>query len=156
MHSRGGIEDMASYAHATYDDDPVASIIGELSASADRAVHEGIERDRIVLDPGFGFSKLSSQSMLLLGRLAELAELGYPVMVGLSRKRFVTEAMLATDNNSAPPAASALAMQDRDAGTVAFNVFALQRGGKIFRVHNVRANRQGLDAAWSLFRASAH
>ena len=155
MHSRGGVEDMASYAHATYDGDPVSEIIREIQTRAALAVVQGIERDRIVLDPGFGFSKLSAQSMTLLGELDRLVNLGYPVMVGVSRKRFVTEAMLRTSDDAIEPIkAASLPVDDRDAGTVAMNVVALMRGARIFRVHNVSVNRRALDAAWSLLRAS--
>ncbi len=154
MHSRGGIEEMATYAHASYEGDAVAAIVDELVASADAALEKGIDRDRIVLDPGFGFSKLSSQSMALLSRLELLVEVGYPVMVGTSRKRFVTEAMLRPSGNSLEKkGAAALPVEDRDIGTAAMNVAALIRGARIFRVHNVRATRRALDAVWPVILA---
>lgn len=57
MHSRGGVSDMATFAHATYGDDPVGDIIGELRAALDAAVSAGISLEQIVLDPGIGFAK---------------------------------------------------------------------------------------------------
>jgi dihydropteroate synthase len=153
MHSRGGVEDMASYEHAVYEGDATDAIIAELADRTDAAVERGIDRDKIVLDPGFGFSKLSSQSMALLTRLEELVQLGFPVMVGISRKRFVTEALMGADH-PAPPAASALPIAARDGGTVALNVQALMNGASLFRVHNVGMNRRALDTAWAL-RATA-
>jgi dihydropteroate synthase len=153
MHSRGGVEDMASYAHAVYDGDATDAIIAELAQRAEAAEKMGIDRERIVLDPGFGFSKLSSQSMSLLARLDQITRLGFPVMAGVSRKRFVTEAMTGTDGTSTLGAA-ALPIADRDAGTVAVNVVALMNGAHLFRVHNVGMNRRALDAAWTL-RAAA-
>ncbi len=155
MHSRGGVEEMASYAHARYDGDPVATIVGELAARAEMAENSGIEHDQIVLDPGFGFAKRSVVSMDLLSRLERLVDIGYPVMVGVSRKRFVTEAMMAADANAAGKGRAAVPpIEDRDAGTVALNVVALMHGARVFRVHDVRANRRGLDAVWSLLRAA--
>ena len=154
MHSRGGVEDMASYAHANYIGDPVATIVAELAARAEAAEDNGVEHDQIVLDPGFGFSKRSVHSMELLSRLDRLVDVGYPVMAGVSRKRFVTEAMLEGDEAAPGKGAAALPIEDRDAGTVALNVVALMHGARVFRVHNVRANRRGLDAAWSLLRAT--
>jgi len=153
MHSRGGVEDMASYAHSVYDGDPTDAIIAELAQRAEAAEKMGIDREKIALDPGFGFSKLSSQSMSLLARLDQITRLGFPVMAGVSRKRFVTEAMTGTDGTSTLGAA-ALPIADRDAGTVALNVVALMNGAHLFRVHNVGMNRRALDAAWTL-RAAA-
>ncbi|HUQ46670.1 MAG TPA: dihydropteroate synthase [Gemmatimonadaceae bacterium] len=156
MHSRGGIEDMASYAHADYAGNAVMSILDELVASADAALAHGIDRERIALDPGFGFSKLSAQSMALLSQLNVLVEFGFPVFVGTSRKRFVTEAMLRpSDNAGDSPKAAALSLEDRDVGTAAVNVVAMVQGARIFRVHNVRVTRRALDAAWRVIRAPA-
>ena len=153
MHSRGGVEDMASYAHTVYDGDATDTIIAELAQRADAAEKMGIDRERITLDPGFGFSKLSSQSMSLLVRLDEVTRLGFPVMVGVSRKRFVTEAMNGEAGSPTLGAAS-LPIEDRDAGTVALNVVALMNGANVFRVHNVGMNRRALDAAWTLRSAA--
>jgi dihydropteroate synthase len=153
MHSRGGVEDMATYAHAVYDGDATDAIVAELADRADSAVESGIDREKIALDPGFGFSKLSSQSMSLLARLDQIIRLGFPVMVGVSRKRFVTEAMMG--GGETPKAgAAALPIDDRDAGTIALNVVALMNGANMFRAHNVGLNRRALDAAWTL-RAAA-
>lgn len=149
MHSRGGIEDMASYAHATYDGDAVDETIREIAESADRAMETGIERERIVLDPGFGFSKVSAHSRLLLSRLDELVGLGFPVMAGVSRKRFVSEALLETRRHGTTAlSGGTITVEDRDIGTAAFNVSALMLGARIFRVHNVKLNRVALDAVW--------
>lgn len=151
MHSRGGIEDLASYAHARYEGDAVVTIVEELSASAGLALSEGIARDRIVLDPGFGFSKVSATSMELLSRLNELIAIGFPVLIGVSRKRFVTELMLRLDDRMVGDIKSASpSIEDRDVGTEALNVVALLKGAAIFRVHNVRMARRALDAVWPI------
>ena len=154
MHSRGGIVDMASYAHSMYEGDAVTSIRDELMATADAALEHGIDRERIALDPGFGFSKVSAQSVALLSQLYLLVEFGFPVFVGTSRKRFVTEAMLRPDDNAGEhPTSAALSLEDRDVGTAAVNVVAMVQGARIFRVHNVRVARRALDAAWRVMIA---
>ncbi len=149
MHSRGGIEDMASYVHARYEGDAVETVIDELSASAGMALSHGIAKDRIVLDPGFGFSKISATSMALLSRLEKLVAFGFPVLVGVSRKRFVTEVTMRLVYDMVRDVKPAsLPIEDRDIGTAALNVVALMNGARIFRVHNVRMTRRALDAAW--------
>jgi len=153
MHSRGGVEDMASYFHAVYEGDATDVIVEELASRAAAAQGLGIHKEKIALDPGFGFSKLSSQSMSLLARLDQVTRLGFPVMVGVSRKRFVTEAMNGGDTSSTL-GAGALPTEDRDAGTVALNVVGLLNGANMFRVHNVGMNRRALDAAWTLRTAA--
>jgi dihydropteroate synthase len=142
MHSRGGVADMASYAHADYDD-VVAEVRRELTERIDAAKTAGVPCDRIAIDPGVGFAKRGSHSLAVLSRLNELSALGFPVMVGVSRKRFIAEL-----TDEPVPA-------NRVAGTVAANVTALERGARIFRVHDVRPNRQGLDVAWAVMTANA-
>jgi dihydropteroate synthase len=87
----------------------------------------------------------------LLSQLNEVVALGRPVLVGVSRKRFVTEAIVNSDTGSnSPIRADSLSIEDRDAGTAALNVVALMKGARIFRVHNVIAARRALDAAWAV------
>jgi dihydropteroate synthase len=156
MHSRGDVADMASYDHANYGDDPVSTIIGELSARAMFAESLGVARDRIVLDPGLGFSKRVEQTRAMLLGLRSLVDCGYPVMVGTSRKRFVNEGMaeglaglkLADE----PVDAAEFSIAERDAGTVGASVLALVHGAMLFRVHDVRTHRRALDVAWSILR----
>ena len=141
MHSRGDVADMATYAHATYGSDPVGEIVAELGAAADAAIAAGISSERIVLDPGIGFAKRSEHSLAALRQLDRLVALGHPVMVGVSKKRFIGE--LTRQTTAA----------DRIAGTVGANVAALDRGARIFRVHDVRPNREALDVAWAIAAA---
>ena len=138
MHSRGGTTDMATFAHATYEHDVVAEVIAELEPAIANARQAGIEPDRIALDPGIGFSKRGEHSLALLANLDRLAAMGYPVLVGVSRKRFigeVTGTVIATE---------------RVWGTVGANIAALERGARLFRVHDVRPNRHALDVAWAI------
>jgi dihydropteroate synthase len=143
MHSRGDVADMATLAHAEYGDDVAGEVIAELQACANAAERAGVEHDRIVLDPGVGFSKRSEHSLRVLGSLQRFASLGYPILVGASRKRFIGQI-----TNVSSPA-------ERTAGTVGANVAALDRGAMLFRVHDVRASREALDVAWAIIGSSA-
>ena len=138
MHSRGDVAFMASFSYAEYGDDVVADVLTELDTQIEKAVAEGIERARIVVDPGVGFAKRGTHSLAVLRGLDRLGALGCPVLVGVSRKRFIGEITLA-----ASPA-------DRLAGTIGANVAALERGARLFRVHDVKPNREALDVAWAI------
>ena len=144
MHSRGEVSNMAGYDNANYvRDDAMGAVVQELRVSVSQAVAAGVEPRRIVLDPGLGFSKRPAQSVQVLAHLPRLLELGFEVMVGASRKRFIGEL---TDVQK--PA-------ERGAGTVGANVVALTLGATWFRVHDVRDNRQALDAAAAILEARA-
>jgi dihydropteroate synthase len=141
MHSRGGVSDMATYAHADYSEF-LSDVVAELEVAVDRAVSAGVRREAIVVDPGVGFAKRTEHSLRILSQLAALSALGRPVMVGASRKRFVGE----LSRVSVP--------RERVAGTLGANVAALMRGARLFRVHDVAENRQALDVAWGVLSAS--
>jgi dihydropteroate synthase len=142
MHSRGDVATMATYAHATYGDDPMGEVIAELRAAVGGAQSAGVARDRIVLDPGIGFAKRSATSIAMLSELSRLVALGYPVLVGASRKRFIGEI-----TGVAEPSG-------RVAGTIGANVAALEHGARLFRVHDVKPSREALDVAWAIMRTS--
>jgi dihydropteroate synthase len=141
MHSRGDVATMATSAHATYGDDPVGEVIAELRAALGGALSAGVARDRIVLDPGIGFAKRSATSIAMLSELSRLVALGYPVLVGASRKRFIGEITGVAEPN------------ERVAGTIGANVAALEHGARLFRVHDVKPSREALDVAWAIMRA---
>ena len=138
MHSRGTVETMATYAEAGYGDDVVGEIIAELGARVEWAREAGVARERIAIDPGVGFAKRSEHSLAVLRELPRFAELGLPVAVGVSRKRFIGEK------------SGARSLEDRVDGTIAANVLALAGGARIFRVHDVDHARRALDMAWSI------
>lgn len=144
MHSRGGVADMATYRFADYGTDIVGEVLGELQMSIDAAVGDGVATAAIVIDPGIGFAKRSEHSIRILAELPRVVALGFPVLVGVSRKRFVGEL-----SGVSEPA-------ERVAGTVAANVAALLRGARLFRVHDVAPNRQGLDVAWAIATTQSH
>ncbi len=144
MHSRGGVADMASFAHADYGTgDVVESVVEELADSTRRAVAAGVDPERIVIDPGLGFSKHAAHSIRVLANLPRLLDLGFEVMVGASRKRFIGELTGVTNPT------------ERGAGTMGANVVALTLGATWFRVHDVADNRHALDAAWGILEARA-
>ena len=140
MHSRGGVSDMATYEHAEYGGDIVGAVIAELRASIDRAAVAGVLPDRIVIDPGFGFSKTAEQNILLADQLAALRALGRPILVGPSRKRF-----LGTITGRDLP--------DRDRATAALCALAYERGARLFRVHEPAAAIDALRIAHALGEA---
>jgi dihydropteroate synthase len=140
MHSRGSVEEMGTYVHAEYGPDVVDEVLGELGDALRRADAAGVAREAVVLDPGIGFAKRSEHSLRVLAELERLLSLGCPIMVGVSRKRFIGELSGVKE------------AQHRVAGTVGANVVALVRGARLFRVHDVAPNRQALDVAWGVVR----
>jgi len=141
MHSRGGVQDMASYELAVYGADPVGEILDELRARAEAAEAAGVAAESIVLDPGLGFSKRTEHSAACVRRVDRFL-IGYPVLVGPSRKRFVG------DLGGGLPADARLE------GTLAACVLALAGGARLFRVHDVAAARRALDVAAGLVEAA--
>ena len=142
MHSRGGVAEMGTYLHAEYAGDVVGDVVRELEASVLAALAAGVPRDHMVLDPGVGFAKRSEHSLRVLGDLPRLTALGFPLMVGVSRKRFIGEL------------SGVQQPSERVFGTVGANVVALLHGARLFRVHDVSQNRQALDVAWAIMRSS--
>ncbi|HEX7123687.1 MAG TPA: dihydropteroate synthase [Gemmatimonadaceae bacterium] len=143
MHSRGDVSEMASYDTAIYGADPVAEVVDELLEAVARARAAGVPDEAMVIDPGIGFSKRTEHSLAVLHQLPRLVRQGFPVMVGASRKR-----VIGAVTGEADPAR-------RDAGSVGAHVAALALGARLFRVHDVRAHRQALDAAWAVLQGSA-
>jgi dihydropteroate synthase len=116
-------------------DDVVDEVKAFLLERLEFAVREGIEEDRVLLDPGIGFGKTIEHNLQLLARLDELVALGRPVVIGTSRKGFLGR--LGGDSDGTR----------RLAGTIATNVLALERGASVFRVHEVAPVREALVVA---------
>ena len=118
--------------------DPAIDIMADITAffarSLDIAASAGIARERIVLDPGIGFGKTQEQSMRVLAQLGELRSFGQPILVGASRKRFIS-----TVTPSEP--------QQRLGGSIAAHLIAAQNGAKIIRAHDVAETVQALRVA---------
>lgn len=122
--------------HASYAD-VVGQVCAELLARVDAARAAGVADGRIILDPGLGFSKETAHNVALLAHLDRILELGFPVLVGASRKRFVG----AIDPS---PSGQPRPVAERDAATVATTVLATQAGVWGVRVHDVAANRAAI------------
>ncbi|MGE5793262.1 MAG: dihydropteroate synthase [Bacteroidota bacterium] len=128
MHMQGSPRTMQAdpvYADVT------AEVRDFLAARAAACVTGGVARDRIVVDPGFGFGKTVGHNLALLARLGEIAALGFPVLAGWSRKSSLGRI-------TGRPA------EERLAGSVAAALIAVQRGARIVRVHDVAATRDAL------------
>lgn len=127
MHMRGRPEEWRNLP-------PVADIVTlvkrELRDWADVALMAGVKRERLVLDPGFGFGKSFQENYPLLKRFDELHQLRYPLLAGVSRKSFIGRA-LARDGKDAP-------LEDRLYGTVASETAVILKGAHILRTHDVR------------------
>jgi dihydropteroate synthase len=117
-------------------DDVVSEVASFLEERLAFAVSAGIAEERICLDPGIGFGKTVEHNVQLLGRLDEIVALGRPVLVGASRKRFLGRILGDAEASTGPVAAG-----------VAVAVLAYERGGSIFRVHDVREHVEALTAA---------
>jgi len=140
MHMLGEPRTMQRDPH--YAGDVVDEVKAFLEERMRFAVREGVSEERIMLDPGIGFGKTVAHNLELIDRLAELAELGRPIVIGTSRKSFLGR--IAAD---AAGLAEPLDAQHRLAGTIATNVLALERGAKVFRVHDVAPVREALAVA---------
>ncbi len=125
-------------------DDVVSEVAAFLEERLVFAVSAGIPEERICVDPGIGFGKTTEHNLELLARLGEIAALGRPVLVGVSRKRFLGRMLGDSDALTGPIAAG-----------VAVNVLAFERGASLFRVHDVSENVEALAAASAVEAMSA-
>ncbi|MBL3700674.1 dihydropteroate synthase [Leucobacter luti] len=137
-----GIPDPAQ-ARSDYGD-VVAEVRDALAVRAAAAIVAGVAAEHIVLDPGLGFDKTGADGWRLLAQLDTLAALGYPVLVGASRKRMLTEVLAAT------PAAASTGSDPRDLATAVVSALSAQAGAWGVRVHDVPGTVQALavTAAW--------
>lgn len=119
---------------STDNDSVLRDVRTELKTRVAELIVTGVRPDRIILDPGIGFDKTAAQNWRLLSNLSALGTLGYPLLIGASRKRFLAE-LLAPD---APPMA-------RDPATATISALAAQAGVWGVRVHNVAATKAALD-----------
>jgi dihydropteroate synthase len=121
-------------------DDVVSDVKAFLEERLAFAVSEGIDEERVWLDPGIGFGKTVEHNLELLRRLDEIVAIGRPVVVGTSRKSFLGKL------------AGGRAQGERLPGTIATNVLALERGASVFRVHDVAQNADALAVAAATVR----
>ncbi|WP_417212241.1 dihydropteroate synthase [Acinetobacter venetianus] len=124
MHMRGeptNMNQLDQYQDVTED------VIQELQQRLNQALAVGIKVENIILDPGFGFAKNAQQNFQLLNEFWKLNRMGYPILSGLSRKRFIGEAL-----NGIPA-------QERAVGSVMGHILSIQQGASIVRAHDVKA-----------------
>jgi dihydropteroate synthase len=115
--------------------DVVDDVKAFLTDRAEFAVREGVKEERIDVDPGIGFGKTLEHNLALLARTEEIVALGFRVVIGVSRKSFIHKIAGVPDPHARVP------------GTIAANVLALERGARVFRVHDVAEARQALQVA---------
>jgi len=116
----------------------VSEVISALKNRTDTALKAGIKKENIAIDPGIGFGKRKQDNLDLLANLDALVALGFTVLLGTSRKRFMGTLCDVTEPSDLVTATAV---------TTALGVMA---GVKIFRVHDVKENRQAADVAWAI------
>lgn len=121
-------------------DDVVREVRDFLKERAEYAISAGVEPENIVLDPGIGFGKTAEHNLALLRHLDAVVDIGFPVLVGASRKGFIGGITGVEEAG------------ERVFGTVATTIMAYERGATLFRVHDVRANREALAMAEAVRR----
>lgn len=132
MHSRGVSKDMQ--ARALYGN-VVKEVTTELIGRVDAAIATGIARENLILDPGLGFAKESEHNWMLLNNLEKLKALGFPILIGASRKRFLG-ALVGADTTD-----------ERESATIALTSLLVQRGVWGVRVHSVKPHRDAIAVA---------
>jgi len=117
-------------------------VLKDLRSLAKRATEAGVQRERVVLDPGFGFGKRLDENFSLLADFCELHQLGFPLLSGTSRKSFLTKGTLGGE-----------AVSDRLAGTLATVTASILQGAHLVRVHDVRETLEAVRTTDSILRA---
>lgn len=136
MHMRGeptNMNQLDQYQDVTED------VIQELQQRLDQAIAIGVKPENIIIDPGFGFAKNAQQNFQLLNEFWKLNRMGYPILSGLSRKRFIGEAL-----NGVPA-------QERAVGSVIGHLLSIQQGASIVRAHDVKATSDAIKV-WNMMQ----
>jgi len=139
MHRKGKSSTMQDAPHY---ENVVLEVNHYLKERASLALKLGVKKENIIIDPGIGFGKQLNHNLALLADLKSLVALGFTVLLGTSRKRFIGEIC----DNDKP--------DQRVAGTCATTALAVNQGVKIFRVHDVFENKQAADIAWEIKKAN--
>ncbi|USP41264.1 dihydropteroate synthase [Acinetobacter sp. XS-4] len=136
MHMRGEpttMNQLDQYADVTL------NVIQELQQRVEEALTAGVKKQNIIIDPGFGFAKNAQQNLKLLNEFWKLHEMGYPILSGLSRKRFIGEALMG------------VAADQRTVGSVTGHLLSIQQGASIVRAHDVKAMHEAI-LVWKAMR----
>ncbi|MCH7382246.1 dihydropteroate synthase [Acinetobacter dispersus] len=136
MHMRGEPTNMNQLDQYN---DVMEDVIYELQQRLDQAIAVGVRKENIIIDPGFGFAKNAQQNFQLLNEFWKLNRMGYPILSGLSRKRFIGEAL-----NGVPA-------QERAVGSVTGHLLSIQQGASIVRAHDVKATRDAIKV-WNMMQ----
>ncbi len=136
-HSRGNSINMNNL---TKYDDFLVDIIHSLESLTKKALNKNVNKDKIIWDPGIGFSKDTKQNIEILRNMHYFKNYGFPLLIGASRKRFIGEIL-----NEPNP-------KERDIGTLAISCLCSQQNIHLVRVHNVKINHQVLKVADYIFR----
>jgi len=135
MHRQGK---SATMQDAPYYDDVCEEVFSYLLQRAEVAIRAGVAKQQIILDPGIGFGKLFEHNLAILKDLSTLCQHGFPILLGTSRKRFLSTICDQSDSSKLGIA------------TAATTALAVQAGVQILRVHDVAENRQAADVAWAI------
>jgi dihydropteroate synthase len=135
MHSQGAPKTMQDNPHY---DNVVQDVLDALSECVSSALAAGVKKENIAIDPGIGFGKRKQDNLDLLAHLDAFVAMGFPVLLGTSRKRFMGTICEVTEP---------LELVTATAVTTALGVMA---GVRMFRVHDVKENRQAADVAWAI------
>lgn len=133
----GGMPPRTDPFRAFYPDGVVAEVCAALEASAQRAVEAGVAPNSVLIDPTHDFGKTTWHSLELVRHTPALVELGYPVLMALSRKDFIGETL-------------GLEVDDRLEGTLAATAIAAWNGATVFRAHDVQATVRTLEMVWAV------
>lgn len=125
------------FPYVKFPEDVLEDMRKQLHVAADA----GIAPSQIIIDPGIGFAKSRDEEVILIHSLSLFEEFNLPILLGTSRKRIINSIL------NVPP-------EQRDVGTAATTVYGYMKGARIFRVHNVRVNKEALDVAIALERSS--
>jgi len=140
MHMQGTPETMQ--VNPVYDD-VVEEIRSFLLERSEIAINAGIKKENIILDPGIGFGKTTEHNLELMANLHRFVDTGFPVLLGASRKRFMGALCAGT------------AAERLIGATCATTTLGVAAGVKLFRVHDVRENRQAADVAWTILNSTS-
>ena len=139
-HSRGNSQTMNNLTNY---DDLLVNITDSLQSMTNKALRKNIPKDKIIWDPGIGFSKNTKQNIEILKNINVLKKYDFPILIGASRKRFIGEIL-----NEITP-------KERDIGTLAISCLCSQLNIHLVRVHNVKINYQVLKVADQLYRSNS-
>jgi dihydropteroate synthase len=140
MHIRGNPQNMQQLTHYG---DLISEINSFMLRQVDKAIDNGIAKEKLILDPGIGFAKNYAQNIQIIRELKSFTNLGYPLLIGLSRKAFIGQILEVQDP------------QQRDWGTAAACSCAIANGADILRVHNVSAIRDVIKVSDVIYRKNS-